>query len=105
MGSSSRPKPAYLAEKLLTIRLALGLSQNEMLERLGEDEDLFRSSISAYERGMREPPLPILLKYSRVANVFIEVLIGDELELPKKLPTSPKSEGIRWKKASNKQSR
>jgi transcriptional regulator with XRE-family HTH domain len=104
MGSSSRPKPAFLAEKLLRIRIALGLSQNEMLGRLGESEDLFRSSISAYERGMREPPLPILLKYSRVANVYIEALIDDELELPETLPTTPKSEGIKRKKSSRHKS-
>lgn len=95
MGSSSRPKPAYLAEKLLKIRTTLGLSQSEMLARLDETDELFRSSISAYERGMREPPLPILLKYSRVANVYVETLIDDELDLPEKLPANPKGEGIR----------
>lgn len=44
MGSSSRPKPARVAEKLLQIRTALGLSQNEMLRHLGLDDELFRSS-------------------------------------------------------------
>jgi transcriptional regulator with XRE-family HTH domain len=104
MGSSSRPKPARLAEKLLMIRTALGLSQNEMLARLGETDELFRSSISAYERGMREPPLLILLKYARVANVYFEALIDDDLNLPEKLPASPKSEGIRRKKSSHQKS-
>jgi len=35
MGKYPRRKQKRLAEKLLQIRLALGLSQNEMLRRLG----------------------------------------------------------------------
>lgn len=102
MGRSSRPKPARLAEKLSRIRLALGLSQDEMLSRLGLSEagGLFRSSISGYERGTREPPLTVLLDYARAANVSVEALIDDELHLPDKLPADPKSEGIRRMSAS-----
>jgi transcriptional regulator with XRE-family HTH domain len=86
-----------LAEKLVHIRRALELSQDGMLARLGmsEREGLFRSSISGYELGTREPPLPVLLEYARAANVSVEALIDDELDLPKKLPANPKSEGIR----------
>lgn len=94
MGSASRPKPARLAEKLLQIRSSLGLSQSEMLSRLGESDELFRSSISAYERGVREPPLPILLKYARVAGVYVDALIDDELDLPRRLPSIIKNEGV-----------
>jgi transcriptional regulator with XRE-family HTH domain len=100
MGSASRPKPILLAQKLLKIRVELGLSQNGMLARLGETEELFRSSVSSYERGVREPPLPILLKYARIAGIYVEVLIDDGLDLPEKLPASPKSEGIKRKKIS-----
>lgn len=95
MGSASRPKPYRLSEKLLQIRLAFGLSQNEMLERLGLAEQLFRSAISKYELGTREPPLPVLLKYAHVAGVWIDVLVDDDLDLPQKLPSHPKSEGVR----------
>jgi transcriptional regulator with XRE-family HTH domain len=95
MGSASRPKPARLAEKLLYIRTTLGLSQSEMLARLGETDDLFRSSISAYERGVREPPLPVLLKYARLAGVYVDALIDDEVDLPEELPTDVKTEGRR----------
>lgn len=97
MGRAPRPKPALLAEKLAHVRSALGLSQDEMLARLGmsEVEGMFRSSISGYERGTREPPLPVLLEYARAANVSVEALIDDELDLPERLPASPKSEGIR----------
>lgn len=100
MGRMPRPKPARLAEKLLHIRQALGLSQNGMLARLGLDEKLFRSAISGYELGTREPPLPVLLEYARAAGVWLDVLVDDELDLPKRMPASLKSEGIRHKKSS-----
>jgi|ERR1043165_2981010 transcriptional regulator with XRE-family HTH domain len=102
MGRSSRPKPARLAEKLLQIRMTLGLSQNGMLKQLGFDQELFQGSISGYELGTREPPLPVLLRYAQEAGVWIDVLVDDELDLPNKLPSSPKSEGIRRKKPSRK---
>jgi transcriptional regulator with XRE-family HTH domain len=100
MGRSSRTKPARLAEKLLQIRMALGLSQNGMLKQLGFDEDLFQGSISGYELGTREPPLPVLLRYAQTAGVWIDVLVDDEIDMPEKLPASPKSEGARRKKPS-----
>jgi transcriptional regulator with XRE-family HTH domain len=85
MKTVSRTKSARLAEKLRQVRLGLGLSQNEMLERLGFSDVLFRSNISQYEHGRREPPLPVLLRYARVAGVVVEILIDDELTLPAKL--------------------
>jgi len=97
MGSSSRPKPSRLAAKILQIRTALGLSQSEMLDRLGFSDQLFRSAISKYELGTREPPLPVLLSYARAAGVWIDVLVDDELDLPAKLPSVPKSGGVRSK--------
>jgi transcriptional regulator with XRE-family HTH domain len=90
MGSSPRPKPERLPEKLLGIRLSLDVSQDGMLARLGLDESHFRSVISGYELGTREPPLPVLLKYARVAGVCVDVLIDDEMDLPAKLPGKPK---------------
>ena len=90
-----RQKPERLAEKLKQIRLALGLSQDGMLERLGLTEEFFRSRISAYELGNREPPLPILLRYARLVGISTDVLIDDELDLPDKLPSAKKHEGVR----------
>ena len=98
MGSRARPKPERLAEKLLQIRLALDLSQDGMLARLELDESHFRSAISGYELGTREPPLPILLKYARLARISTDVLIDDEMELPAKLLSPTKSEGVRRRK-------
>jgi transcriptional regulator with XRE-family HTH domain len=82
MGIRSRPKPLRLAEKLLRIRLSLGLSQNGMLEHLGLHESHFRSVVSGYELGTREPPLPMLLKYARSVGISTDVLIDDEMNLP-----------------------
>ena len=85
MGRVSREKPKRLAEKLLQIRIDLGLSQNQMLEKLELDDKVFRSAVSGYELGTREPTLPILLKYARIAVTSTDILIDDELNLPEKL--------------------
>lgn len=90
MGRATPAKPKRLAEKLLDIRRALGLSQNEMLRRLGSPDRLIQTSISGYERGVREPPLLVLLEYARVAGVCIDVLVDDNLDLPAKLPNKYK---------------
>ena len=92
---SARERPARLAEKLQQIRLALGISQGEMLRRLGADEKNDRYYISNFETGKREPSLMVLLEYARVANVLMEVLADDELDLPDRLPSPTRSEGIR----------
>ena len=92
---TARPKPKRLAEKLLQIRTMLELSQTELLKRLGVEGFIVYNQISRYESGDREPPLTILLQYARVANVYVEALIDDELDLPEKLPSPTKSEGIK----------
>jgi len=103
MKKPSRTKSSRLAEKLLQIRLSLGLSQNEILDGLGFTEELFRSNISQYEHGERIPPLQVLLRYARIANIWVDVLIDDELDLPAKIPSSRKFEGV--KRASRVQRR
>lgn len=98
MGRASRQArhyPQRLGEKLLQIRTSLNLSQVGMLERLGSPDGLLGTSISGYERGVREPALLILLKYARMIGVSVDVLIDDELNLPAKLLARSKSEGIR----------
>ena len=90
MGTKPRIKPERLAEKLRLIREALGLSQSEMWRHLGLEDLIVSKQISTYELGTREPPLPILLRYARAANVSTDVLIDDQLDLPAKLPAKPK---------------
>jgi len=40
------------------------------------------TAISAYERGLREPDLLVLLRYAKVARVSTDVLIDDTRNLP-----------------------
>lgn len=87
MGRSRRPRPVRLAQKLRQVRTGLGLTQQEMFDCLGETKTaLYPGHIGLYESDQREPPLPVLLKYARIAGVYVDVLIDDDLELPKKLP-------------------
>jgi transcriptional regulator with XRE-family HTH domain len=81
-------KPKRLAEKLVQLRTTLGLSQNQLISVLAAD--LTQNRISEYETGKGEPPLPVLLRYARVAGICVEVLIDDELDLPDKLPAKSK---------------
>jgi transcriptional regulator with XRE-family HTH domain len=105
MGKYPRRKPARLTGKLVHIRTALGLSQNGLVRHLGLTDELGRETISGYELGTIEPPLPILLVYARAANVYVDVLIDDELDLPLKLPSARKSEGVKRSAASRSRKR
>jgi transcriptional regulator with XRE-family HTH domain len=98
MGRASRPKPERLAEKLIEIRSKLGLSQNEMISRMGLVGEVTREEISKFERGVRVPPLPVLLGYGKAAGVYVDALIDDGMNLPARLPCAPKHEGIRQKR-------
>jgi hypothetical protein len=98
MGTRSRPKPVRLAQKLLEIRTKLGLSQNGMIRHLGLADELVQADISAFEQTgedtrSREPPLHVLLRYARAAAggytgaaKYLEILIDDSIDLPKRLP-------------------
>jgi transcriptional regulator with XRE-family HTH domain len=90
MGKRARMRQGRLAGKLLQIREALGLSQSEMLRRLGFEDALDYKRISEYELDKNEPPLAVLLSYARIAGVCMDVLVDDELDLPAKLPARPR---------------
>jgi transcriptional regulator with XRE-family HTH domain len=83
-----RLRPRRLGDKLRRIREALGLSQTDMLRRLGFEDDIWYTQISAYELGRRDPPLVVLLGYARLAGVSTDVLIDDGVELPNSLPVT-----------------
>ena len=74
----ARPRPKHLAAKLLQIRHSLGLSQPKLARVLG-----IRAyhDISKYELDKNEPPLFVLLAYSRAADIPLERIIDDELIL------------------------
>jgi transcriptional regulator with XRE-family HTH domain len=95
MGTYPRLKQERLPEKLRAIREAFGISQSELLKRLGAEELIEYNRISEFETGKREPPLRIILLYARLANVWMDVLVDDDLDLPDKLPSVKKHEGVR----------
>lgn len=86
MGRKPRPRQERLAEKLFQIRETLGLTQTEMLYRLGVEDLITYHQISRFETGTREPPYIVVLRYARVAGISTDVIIDDELDLPAKLP-------------------
>jgi transcriptional regulator with XRE-family HTH domain len=93
MGVKRRMGVQKLPGKLLAIREAIGLNQPELLDRLSEYDKrikrLNKSNISNYEKGHREPPIPVLLAYARLAGVCLEVLADPKKTLPAKLPVEP----------------
>ena len=74
-----RPRPKRLAEKLVQIRKALGLSQREMAERLGIEKQY--NIISRYERNKSVPYIEVILAYARLANVRMAQIVDDDLDL------------------------
>jgi hypothetical protein len=61
---------------------------------MGMEGKIVQADISTYELDQREPPLKVLLAYARTANVSVEAIIDDDIDLPDNLPTKSKSEGI-----------
>lgn len=104
MARSKRRKPV-LAKKLRHIRLVMGLSQNQMITRMGLADTLLREEVSDFERNRRIPPLEVILAYARAANVTVEALIDDELLLPDELPSQTRHEGLRRDSPRKKKSR
>jgi transcriptional regulator with XRE-family HTH domain len=74
-----RPKPKHLPAKLLAIREALGASQSQLAKALNVKITCAR--ISEYEHGTREPNLLVLLAYSHLAEIPLERIINDDLDL------------------------
>jgi transcriptional regulator with XRE-family HTH domain len=66
-----------------------------LIRKMGFSDDLIQAQISMFERGIRQPSLPILGAYAKAANVYIEALITDDVDLPRRLPADSKSEGIK----------
>jgi hypothetical protein len=57
-----------------------------MMERLSYGQSpLVVGHISQFEQNKREPPLPLLLQYAKVARINLESLVDDELDLPKRI--------------------
>ncbi|MCA1566799.1 MAG: helix-turn-helix domain-containing protein [Acidobacteria bacterium] len=96
MGNARR-RPKRLAEKLLQIRNALGISQSDLYRRLGVEDEIPYTRISDFELDKSEPILTVLMQYARVAGVHTEALIDDTLDLPDKLPGDVRHDEIKRK--------
>jgi transcriptional regulator with XRE-family HTH domain len=92
-----RPQPDRLAAKLRQIRTSLGYTLEEMAEALkgAKKSPPSKAHVYRFEAGQREPSLLVLLEYARAANISVEALIDDGLDLPDEIPATSKSEGIR----------
>lgn len=97
-----RPRPQRMAGKLRAIREELGLSQSQMLARLGLEDSMHYGRISQYENDEREPTLMTLLSYAHVAGVHLEDIVSDDLDLPSKLPGNVSYQGLRHKASRRK---
>ena len=84
-----RNRPDRLAEKLLQIRKALGLTQKEMAERLSKQAGvkITYRNVSKYERDKSVPYIEIVLAYARLAGVEMNSIADDDLDL--ELPQWP----------------
>lgn len=102
MGRGSREIPAKLGEKLSKIRKYLGVSQDGLVREFGLSDRLTRNEISKYERGVREPALAVLLKYARAAGVNVELLMDDDLDLPRGFSQQVGGRKVSTKKATRK---
>ena len=78
-----RNRPDQLAEKLLQIRKALGLTQEEMAERLSKQAGvkITYRNVSKYERDKSVPYIEIVLAYARLANVEMNQIVDDDLDI------------------------
>lgn len=91
MGRAKRTIPQRMPEKLKAIRSELSYTLEEMVVRLEAklaemdypDISLYSGNIHEYEKGAREPLLPVLLAYARIADVSVDLLIDDNLDLKK----------------------
>jgi transcriptional regulator with XRE-family HTH domain len=79
MAKTRREQPKRLARKLLAIRQNLGLSQTEMARVL--KLKVSYTVVSSYELGTNEPNLLTLLRYARLAEVPVDNLIDDKLDI------------------------
>jgi len=87
-----------LPAKLRHIRESLGYTQEEMIKRLGLEGKVPRSYLSRFETGEREPSLDVLLRYSEIARVWINALVDDEVDLPRKIPCAGMHGGVKRKR-------
>lgn len=78
-----RLHPARLADKLRRIRAYHKLTQSSMLLVINPSEsENNRARVSQYEAGTRIPSLVEAYNYARFAQIPLEILLNDNLDLP-----------------------
>lgn len=89
MGRKKRTIPKRLPEKLKAIRAGFACTLETMVIKLEAklveldypNIKLYPGNIGEYEKGERDPLLPVLLAYARIAGVSIDHLVDDKLDL------------------------
>jgi transcriptional regulator with XRE-family HTH domain len=81
MAMAPKPIPKQLGRKLRAIRESKGWTLDQMAEALGKTGPSRRTRVFEWEAGTRQPDLPALLAYARLAGVSTDVLIDDGLDL------------------------
>lgn len=72
-----RPTPQHLATKLQAIRESFGVSQYRLAGLL----QVGRTHLSEFEWGRRVPSWIILLRYARLADIPLEFIVDDDIDL------------------------
>ncbi len=76
------------AEKLLLLRKAAALSQEDLAEKL----HVSRQAVSRWEMGTAMPDSPNLLEISRLFQVSADYLLRDEIERDEEIPAVKKAQ-------------
>jgi transcriptional regulator with XRE-family HTH domain len=87
-GHGKRLQPKRLHHKLLSVRQLIGISQEEMVNRLrplASGAPIYPGHISEFETGKREPSLLVLLAYAKLAGISTDTFIDDSIDLPERL--------------------